>query len=1274
MQGDESEKGEASLPSATPEKHAILVAGMHRSGTSALTRVISLLGYDLPKHLLPPSDDDNRLGFWESKEVMALNNDILTQLGSGWNDWTSLEVRLRNDAAFFDAQVARAAGAIEAEFNDTSRIILKDPRICRLAPVWVTALAQMDFQVGFVMPIRNPLEVGLSLEKRNKIHIDYSLLAWLRHVLDAEVYSRDMPRAVSLYEGLLEDWRGSVSNVAQGLQIEWPRKLDKAAPEINRFLSRRERHNAISDHELNADATVSNWVKDIYAVMLEWSAEGPKSEGLATLDRVRDEMENVTPIFHRVIDDSMALVSTLRDKNDSTARRIEEVRRDLAITQAQVSQERQIRQEFSEKLVASAKEGANLQSTVERLKFEKVALQETIDTQKAADRQLREQLALHENESLDLRSRIKDHEHAGRMLEKEVAAQRDANSQLQDANSNLRDIAESRANAIRDLRQLVQTHYSALQDLREEVGRVLEECAQLRAQLEEASSRTKLAEIERARVETALSDTKQSWQTAQATLDELTKKYDQIRTQHSSLTIELSKETQDNARLKDKIGQNLEVLKQKQSQLVDSQAALTRSQLWIQASFKNSVELAGKTMLPEPFPTFRRMLEIRASGLFDANWYVSHYQDVAADMRARSNPIWHFARHGWREGRAPNADIAKALASRGQPQNAQAPIPPSAQEAKPVTAQPSPPTADAARVPEPKPLGNAIAKTVSSLSPKKVAEARSREKVRQVIEQEFDEQYYLYKYPDIAKAKRITPLSHYIEHGGKEGRNPNARFHGRFYLDQNPDVKESGVHPFYHYLTVGRDEGRPASPMAAGAPVFDKMCQILGREPREVEDDLTARHKDLRDRLENGVLGDMVAKAAELEPLIAHSRREIVSAKIPPFHSPPVMNEVVATHRLHEEAEFCRAKAVVVIPHCRMSGATRIGGYLAKALADIYGSDQVVIVRTDLDIMQFPEWFPENARHVNFAAAAEGLDRAQRQKMLVEFLRALDPVGVYNVNSSLFWSILQPFGKALSASTNLYCYFFCNDKNIYGHWEGYPATQFYRHFDVLSGVMTDSHFLADELKNRFMVPPSLSHKVTVLETPVSVSPDPVLVPPKNERPRIFWSGRFDRQKRIDIAFEVARKMPDVDFFFWGDSVVDDLIKKLDQPSNVNLRGSYQKFEDLPLAECDAWLYTAEWDGVPNMLIEVATAGVPLVGSLAGGTGEVLQVGYAVGVADIEDVDAYVAGLREILEEPERARSKAAELRERILTRRTHKAYQESVSALIESTHSDGHAE
>ena len=62
----------------------LLVLGMHRSGTSVLTRVLSLLGADLPTHLLP-ANDGNESGYWESEELSRLQDELLASLNLAWD-------------------------------------------------------------------------------------------------------------------------------------------------------------------------------------------------------------------------------------------------------------------------------------------------------------------------------------------------------------------------------------------------------------------------------------------------------------------------------------------------------------------------------------------------------------------------------------------------------------------------------------------------------------------------------------------------------------------------------------------------------------------------------------------------------------------------------------------------------------------------------------------------------------------------------------------------------------------------------------------------------------------------------------------------------------------------------------------------------------------------------------------------------------------------------------------------------------------------------------
>src|SRR5690242_13889401 len=77
----------ASVQSAVPRRsRCLLVLGMHRSGTSAITRVFSLLGADLPKNLMPAAAF-NQAGHWESNDLAAIHDKLLASAGSTWHDW-----------------------------------------------------------------------------------------------------------------------------------------------------------------------------------------------------------------------------------------------------------------------------------------------------------------------------------------------------------------------------------------------------------------------------------------------------------------------------------------------------------------------------------------------------------------------------------------------------------------------------------------------------------------------------------------------------------------------------------------------------------------------------------------------------------------------------------------------------------------------------------------------------------------------------------------------------------------------------------------------------------------------------------------------------------------------------------------------------------------------------------------------------------------------------------------------------------------------------------
>ncbi len=75
----------------------------------------------------------------------------------------------------------------------------------------------------------------------------------------------------------------------------------------------------------------------------------------------------------------------------------------------------------------------------------------------------------------------------------------------------------------------------------------------------------------------------------------------------------------------------------------------------------------------------------------------------------------------------------------------------------------------------------------------------------------FDEQWYLARYPDVARAG-VRPVMHYLTYGSIEGREPSPLFQTGYYLSNNPDVAGARINPLVHYLLWGEQEGRDPNP------------------------------------------------------------------------------------------------------------------------------------------------------------------------------------------------------------------------------------------------------------------------------------------------------------------------------------------------------------------------------------------------------------------------------------------------------------------------------
>lgn len=271
--------------------------------------VLSHLGCDLPKALMPPTEA-NPKGYFESVKAYHLNDALLASGGSSWDDPAGFNPGWYASPRFPEYR-ARAMRILEEEYGDSGFFVLKDPRICRLLPFWQDVLSAAGVTPNYVCIHRHPREVAASLSRREGWPETTGLLLWLRHVLEAEVGSRGAPRVFVSYDALMSNWRRTVTGIGEGLHLSWPVPMDRAAPDVDAFLSGELRHFDAGREDLPQTSVTYDWVATVHGILDRWAT----GEGVATdheqLDAVKAALDASFPMLGNLLDESRNLGSKL---------------------------------------------------------------------------------------------------------------------------------------------------------------------------------------------------------------------------------------------------------------------------------------------------------------------------------------------------------------------------------------------------------------------------------------------------------------------------------------------------------------------------------------------------------------------------------------------------------------------------------------------------------------------------------------------------------------------------------------------------------------------------------------------------------------------------------------------------------------------------------------------------------------------------------------------------------------------------------------------------
>lgn len=216
-----------------------MVLGMHRSGTSALSRVLQLAGANIGERVTGASRG-NEGGHWEDAFAMEIHERLLAAYGSHWDAPFALPAGWETQAPAIEARdlITKYLATTRARHPCWS---VKDPRLCHFGGLWRDAAIPTGLPIAALLVVRHPDEVAASLAVRDNMGRGTALLLWLEHTLSALAIAETMPSCILAYDDLLADWRGCVRRIETLVGND---KLDfaGAAEQIDAYLDAGKNH------------------------------------------------------------------------------------------------------------------------------------------------------------------------------------------------------------------------------------------------------------------------------------------------------------------------------------------------------------------------------------------------------------------------------------------------------------------------------------------------------------------------------------------------------------------------------------------------------------------------------------------------------------------------------------------------------------------------------------------------------------------------------------------------------------------------------------------------------------------------------------------------------------------------------------------------------------------------------------------------------------------------------------------------------------------------
>lgn len=362
---------------------------------------------------------------------------------------------------------------------------------------------------------------------------------------------------------------------------------------------------------------------------------------------------------------------------------------------------------------------------------------------------------------------------------------------------------------------------------------------------------------------------------------------------------------------------------------------------------------------------------------------------------------------------------------------------------------------------------------------------------------------------------------------------------------------------------------------------------------------LARRHlqRATRRTLPDWARADMEDLALQVDPLLSPER--FLAQHPPAVLAPTHWTEAgTAYGRLREPLQGRQFDTVLLVPWLIRGGADLAALHHARACSETFGQRTLVIATEPRD----SPWASRLPDGVQFLAAGRELSalsepNQEAESVLARLLIQLAPARIHVINSQLAWRTVGRFGRALRQKSRIFASLYCDERDARGRHTGLAQDYLPTAAGWLDAVITDNTASPLEWQRMLGIAPTLFHVVHF--------PSPTIARPAQAglaRSRLLWASRIEAQKRPHLLIELARALPDFQWDVHGAAPPTQAhyVRALAKLDNVCLHGAYDDFRAIVRPDHLAFVHTSAWDGMPNVLLEAASAGLPIVAPDVGG--------------------------------------------------------------------------